>query len=83
MDATEIISYENGPHFLEIWNTETETAQTHDDKSIWDAVLTAGKVVWGSATDDFHPSVFESMEFNKGWNMARYINNRSSLQCTA
>ncbi|MCX7862042.1 MAG: CehA/McbA family metallohydrolase [Bacteroidales bacterium] len=69
VDAPEIISFQNGPHMLEIWNTGTEGVQTHDDKSIWDAVLTAGKVVWGSATDDFHPSVLESLEFNKGWNM--------------
>lgn len=69
VSASEIISFENGPHFLEIWNTGTEAIQTHDDKSIWDAVLTAGKRVWGSATDDFHPAVLESAEFNKGWNM--------------
>lgn len=69
VNAPEIISFQNGPHMLEIWNTGTEGVQTHDDKSIWDAVLTAGKVVWGSATDDFHPSVMESLEFNKGWNM--------------
>jgi hypothetical protein len=69
VDAPEIISFQNGPHMLEIWNTGTETVQTHDDKSIWDAVLTAGKVVWGSATDDFHPSISEGLEFNKGWNM--------------
>ena len=69
VSAQEIISFTNGPDFLEIWNTGTETIQTHDDKSIWDEVLTTGKVVWGSATDDFHPSALESLEFNKGWNM--------------
>lgn len=67
--AEDILSFENGPDFLEIWNTGTELTQAHDDKSIWDAVLTAGKVVWGSATDDFHPSVTEALEYNKGWNM--------------
>ncbi len=66
--ADEILTF-NGLDMLEIWNTGTETIQTNDDKSIWDAVLTAGKVVWGSATDDFHPSVIEALEFNKGWNM--------------
>jgi hypothetical protein len=67
--AEDILAFENGPDFLEIWNTGTELTQAHDDKSIWDAVLTAGKRVWGSATDDFHPSVSEALEFNKGWNM--------------
>lgn len=69
VSAPEIISFTDGPDFLEIWNTGTESVQTHDDKSIWDEVLTSGKVVWGSATDDFHPAVLESLEFNKGWNM--------------
>lgn len=69
VSVQEIITFSNGPDFLEIWNTGTESVQTHDDKSIWDEVLTSGKVVWGSATDDFHPSVMESLEFNKGWNM--------------
>lgn len=69
VSAEEIISFQGGPHMLEIWNTGTEQLQTNDDKSIWDAVLTAGKVIWGSATDDFHPTVMESLEFNKGWNM--------------
>jgi len=69
VSAQEILSFVDGPDMLEIWNTGTETIQTNDDKSIWDAVLTAGKKVWGSATDDFHPSVSELIEFNKGWNM--------------
>lgn len=69
VDAPEILTFQNGPHMLEIWNTGTESVQTHDDKSIWDAILTSGKKVWGSADDDFHPSVSESLEFNKGWNM--------------
>jgi hypothetical protein len=69
VSAQEILSFTGGPHMLEIWNTGTETIQTHDDKSIWDAVLTAGKVVWGCATDDYHPTVSDFLEFNKGWNM--------------
>lgn len=69
VSADEILSWPLLPNMLEIWNTGTETIQTHDDKSIWDAILTAGSVIWGSATDDFHPSVSEALEFNKGWNM--------------
>jgi len=69
VSAQEILTFNNGPDMLEIWNTGTETIQTNDDKSIWDAVLTAGKKVWGCATDDFHPSVSELIEYNKGWNM--------------
>jgi len=68
VNADEILTFDE-LDMLEIWNTGTETVQTHDDKSVWDAVLTAGKVVWGCATDDFHPSVSEALEFNKGWNM--------------
>jgi hypothetical protein len=69
VSAEEIMSWPFLPNMLEIWNTGTETIQTHDDKSIWDAILTAGHVIYGSATDDFHPSVSEALEFNKGWNM--------------
>ncbi len=69
VSAQELLTFNNGPDMLEIWNTGTETIQTHDDKSIWDAVLTAGKKVWGCATDDYHPSVSDFIEFNKGWNM--------------
>jgi len=69
VSAEEIMSWPFLPNMLEIYNTGTETIQTHDDKSIWDAILTAGHVIYGSATDDFHPSVSEALEFNKGWNM--------------
>lgn len=46
-----------------------EALQTHDDKSIWDSLLTAGRIVWGGADDDFHPAILENIEFNKEWNM--------------
>lgn len=68
-NAADILAFTDGPDFLEIWNTGTELTQTNDDKSVWDSVLTAGKIVWGSATDDFHPSTLEYLEYNKGWNM--------------
>ncbi|HOK38100.1 MAG TPA: CehA/McbA family metallohydrolase [Bacteroidales bacterium] len=68
-NSADILAFENGPDFLEIWNTGTELTQTNDDKSVWDSVLTAGKIVWGSATDDFHPSTIEYLEYNKEWNM--------------
>jgi len=69
VSASEIMNLNNGPDILEIFNTAQEALQTHDDKTIWDSLLTAGKIVWGGADDDFHPAVLESIEFNHAWNM--------------
>ncbi len=69
VSANEILTFNNGPDILEIHNVAQEALQTHDDRTIWDSLLTAGKIVWGGADDDFHPAVLESIEFNNAWNM--------------
>ena len=69
VSASEIMNLNNGPDILEIFNAAQELSLAHDDKTIWDSLLTAGKIVWGGADDDFHPAVLESIEFNHAWNM--------------
>ncbi|MDI6833507.1 MAG: CehA/McbA family metallohydrolase [Bacteroidales bacterium] len=69
VSAAEIMNLNNGPDILEIFNTAHELSLAHDDKTIWDSLLTVGKIVWGGADDDFHPHVLESIEFNQAWNM--------------
>jgi len=69
VSAAEIMNLNNGPDILEIFNTAHDLSLAHDDKTIWDSLLTVGKIVWGGADDDFHPHVLESIEFNQAWNM--------------
>jgi len=53
--------------FIEIFNGKSEKDGYHDDQYLWDSLLTAGKLIYGIASDDFH----EMKHICKGWIMVK------------
>lgn len=50
---------------IEIFNGKSEKDNYHDDQSLWDSLLHAGRLYYGVAADDMH----EKKHLGKGWIM--------------
>lgn len=62
--AGEIIDIEE-IQYIEIFNGKSEKDLAHDNQMLWDSILSAGRLVYGIASDDFH----EMKHISKGWIM--------------
>lgn len=55
---------------IEIYNFGTESTFAPFNHQVWDSVLTAGKIIWGTATDDMHDlSTIGVQSIDRGWVM--------------
>ena len=52
-------------NYIEIFNGKSEKDGYHDTQMLWDSILSAGKLFYGVAADDFH----ETKHLGKGWIM--------------
>ncbi|MBN1186057.1 MAG: CehA/McbA family metallohydrolase [Bacteroidales bacterium] len=62
--AAEILEMES-LNYIEIFNGKSEKDGYHDNQMLWDSILSAGKLFYGLAADDFH----ETKHLSKGWIM--------------
>jgi len=62
----EILSL-TGVSLIEIYNTSSELQGYHDNLTLWDSLLSSGKLWYGVASDDAH----KQYEIGKGWIMVQ------------
>lgn len=62
----------NNLDIIEIHNTGTDILQAYFDLSIWDNLLSNGRKIWGTATDDMHKlTEYMIPTINNGWIMVK------------
>lgn len=68
-----IDSMKSGLHHMEMWNAVTISQPPPDDISVWDSVLSTGRLMYGVACDDSHRPAHQG----KAWIMVRSLSNRT------
>lgn len=73
LNATHVIdSMKSGLHHMEVWNGTTVSQPPPDDMSVWDSVLSTGRLMYGIACDDSHKKSHQG----KAWIMVYAASNK-------